>query len=176
MKQYAERDIMTLDELGNHYGTHVQAMTTEKLHSKSDIAAELAWRDAEIDRLKQERDQLKAHIQILKSAAYGVMESDDMEDEEDKSTMHSNLNDALLATPEQSLAAHDVDVIENLQFPTLLRKMWSGSEVQAWLKECADQLRQQAKAQPVNDSCELECGAHGTFCRCRAEKAKEVQS
>ncbi len=35
---------------------------------------------------------------------------------------------------------------------------------------------QQAKAQPGNDSCELECGAHGTYCRCRAEKAKEVQS
>ena len=27
------------------YGEHVSAMTGEKLHSKSDIAAELAWRD-----------------------------------------------------------------------------------------------------------------------------------
>jgi hypothetical protein len=39
-----------------------------------------------------------------------------------------------------------------------------------------DQLHQQAKSQPGNYSCELECGAYGTYCRCRAEKAKEVQS
>jgi hypothetical protein len=33
---------------------------------------------------------------------------------------------------------------------------------------------QQAKVQPVNDSCQMECGAYGTYCRCRAEKAEEV--
>lgn len=51
-KQYAERDIMELDELGGFYALHVHAMTAEGLHSKSDIAAELAHRDAEISRLK----------------------------------------------------------------------------------------------------------------------------
>ena len=34
------------------YARHVFNMTSEKLHSKSDIAAELAWRDAQIARLK----------------------------------------------------------------------------------------------------------------------------
>ena len=52
-KQYAERDIMELDRIGNHYCRHVYAMTAEKLHSKSDIAAELAWRDAEIKQLRE---------------------------------------------------------------------------------------------------------------------------
>lgn len=51
-KQYAKRDIMQLDEDGDYYIRHVSAMTGEKLHSKSDIAAELGWRDREIDRLK----------------------------------------------------------------------------------------------------------------------------
>lgn len=51
-KQYGERDIMALDKAGNYYSRHVMAMTAEKLHSKSAIAAELAWRDMEIDRLK----------------------------------------------------------------------------------------------------------------------------
>ena len=51
MKLYAERNI---EKLGNYYTKHLRAMTEEKLHSKSDIAAELAFRDAEIDRLKDE--------------------------------------------------------------------------------------------------------------------------
>ena len=49
-KQYAVRDHMAL---GEHYVRHVSAMTGEGLHSKSAIAAELAWRDAEIATLRQ---------------------------------------------------------------------------------------------------------------------------
>lgn len=54
-KQYAERDIMDLDISGNHYSRHISAMTREGLHSKSDIAAELAWRDARIAELESIR-------------------------------------------------------------------------------------------------------------------------
>ena len=57
-KQYAERDVIALDRAGGHYIRHVGAMTAEKLHSKSDIAAELAYRDWLIDDLLQ---QLKAY-------------------------------------------------------------------------------------------------------------------
>ena len=39
-------------DLGQHYLNHVSAMTVEKLHSKSDIAIQLAWRDAEVERLE----------------------------------------------------------------------------------------------------------------------------
>jgi hypothetical protein len=53
MKQYANRDPMKLDAAGNYYIRHVGAMTSEGLHAKSDIAAELAWRDMQIDRLAQ---------------------------------------------------------------------------------------------------------------------------
>lgn len=49
MAEYAERDIL---KQGNHYMRHVAAMTTEGLHDKSDIAAELAHRDIEIKRLR----------------------------------------------------------------------------------------------------------------------------
>ncbi|KKL28418.1 hypothetical protein LCGC14_2375300, partial [marine sediment metagenome] len=34
-----------LQVLGEHYTRHVKAMTVEALDSKTDIAAELAWRD-----------------------------------------------------------------------------------------------------------------------------------
>lgn len=50
-KQYSERDPIEQDRQGNYYCRHVSAMTAEGLHSKSDIAAELAHRDIEIDRL-----------------------------------------------------------------------------------------------------------------------------
>jgi hypothetical protein len=36
-----------------HYSRHVSAMTTEGLHEKAHIAAELAARDLEIDRLRR---------------------------------------------------------------------------------------------------------------------------
>jgi hypothetical protein len=51
--EYTKRDIIELDKLGGHYSRHVSVMTVEHLHSKSDIAAELAWRDAELARLRE---------------------------------------------------------------------------------------------------------------------------
>ena len=56
MKHYAERDHMAQDAAGNYYSRHVSAMTEEGLHAKSDIAAELAHRDIQIDRLRRSRD------------------------------------------------------------------------------------------------------------------------
>lgn len=52
-KLYAERDAIALGQL---YVDHVCAMTSEELHEKSDIAAELAWRDARIQALQEDRD------------------------------------------------------------------------------------------------------------------------
>lgn len=50
-KQYAERGMEVLRE--PEYIAHVQAMTAEALHSKADIAAELAFRDIRIRVLEQ---------------------------------------------------------------------------------------------------------------------------
>ncbi|QBQ77496.1 hypothetical protein WFC_00104 [Escherichia phage vB_EcoM_WFC] len=59
-KQYAvgQRDIEQLDE-GGYYTRHIYAMTHEGLYSKSDIAAELAHRDLQIDLLKIEVQNLR---------------------------------------------------------------------------------------------------------------------
>lgn len=59
---YADRDIFQLDIDGNYYCRHVDRMTVEELHSKSDIAAELGWRDREIDNLKVKQKELLAMI------------------------------------------------------------------------------------------------------------------
>lgn len=53
---YAERDII---EQGYHYSRHVSAMTSEGLHSKSAIAAELAHRDIQLEQAQTEINRLK---------------------------------------------------------------------------------------------------------------------
>jgi hypothetical protein len=53
MTEYAERDPEQLDKDGGYYFRHVMAMTSEKLHSKADIAAELAFRDKRIAELNE---------------------------------------------------------------------------------------------------------------------------
>ena len=63
VKIYAERDPMALDKAGNHYCRHISAMTAEDLDSKSDIAAELGWRDMQIAELQRQHDD-----QVIKSA------------------------------------------------------------------------------------------------------------
>ena len=59
---YKKRDVMALDDEFGFYSSHVSAMTGEGLHSKSDIAAELAYRDSLIkkltDTLNETRDYL----------------------------------------------------------------------------------------------------------------------
>ena len=57
MSEYHSRDPIAL---GVHYARHLQAMTEEGLHSKADIAAELAWRDVQIERLWAEVSTLRA--------------------------------------------------------------------------------------------------------------------
>jgi len=51
MSEYKERDPMALDAAGGYYFRHANAMTGEKLHAKSEIAAELGYRDMLIDDL-----------------------------------------------------------------------------------------------------------------------------
>ena len=50
MNHYARRDIENMEP---EYSNHVSAMTTEDLFSKSDIAAELAYRDRRISLLEE---------------------------------------------------------------------------------------------------------------------------
>jgi hypothetical protein len=49
-KLYGCSNLHTLEP---YYSRHIAAMTAEGLHSKSDIAAELAFRDREIVRLQE---------------------------------------------------------------------------------------------------------------------------
>lgn len=57
-KQYARRDIESLDEVGGFYSRHVSAMTREGLFTKTDIAAELGHRDMVISELSKALEML----------------------------------------------------------------------------------------------------------------------
>ncbi len=65
MSEYQERDIIELDNAGNYYGKHVLAMTREDLRSKSDIAAELGYRDMVIDKLAEENKRLREALEKI---------------------------------------------------------------------------------------------------------------
>jgi hypothetical protein len=61
-KLYAERDH---EELGEFYTRHVMAITAERLHDKSAIAGELAWRDSRIE----EQGRRLMELVVCKDAA-----------------------------------------------------------------------------------------------------------
>ena len=48
------------EDYATDFAEHMQAMTAEGLHSKSDIAVQLSWRDAELRRLHAENEALRA--------------------------------------------------------------------------------------------------------------------
>lgn len=84
-KLYADRDIMD-NRLSEIYCIHVQAMTEEGLHSKSDIAAELAWRDLHIndfsdkvEQLERERNELATQVDRLQKIPYTKTRAEFME-------------------------------------------------------------------------------------------------
>ena len=60
--QYAERDLIELDE---HYANHIIALSIEQLNSKSDIAAELAFRDQRIAKLESLLKAVKNELSSL---------------------------------------------------------------------------------------------------------------
>lgn len=60
--EYAMRDTVALDEAGGFYSRHVSAMTTEALHDKSAIAAELGYRDQQLAAEKARADALEVTL------------------------------------------------------------------------------------------------------------------
>ena len=70
-KLYTERDII---EQGDYYSRHTSAMTSEDLHSKSDIAAELAHRDIEIDKLKARVAAQQSALNSICTCSWGAAE------------------------------------------------------------------------------------------------------
>ena len=71
-KLYADRDICEQDAKGGFYFKHVLAMTAEGLHSKSDIAAELAHRDLRIQQLEAVLNATRDYLAKHAVGFYGI--------------------------------------------------------------------------------------------------------
>ena len=67
MSEYKERDFSDKD-WQKHYFKHVNAMTAEELHSKSAIAAELAYRDSVIEKQREALLQIKLYHENMYGA------------------------------------------------------------------------------------------------------------
>ena len=76
-KLYTERDII---EQGDYYSRHTSAMTGEGLDRKSNIAAELAHRDIQIDQLQSRVAELYDLIKYAQVDSGVCMCGDNMQD------------------------------------------------------------------------------------------------
>lgn len=95
-------------------------------------------------RVEQERDASLEHEKTLAAHVERLREGADMAIKKwDRHPSYIGaldpIKDALGDTPATSLARHDANLIASLNFPTMLRKMWSGGEVAQWLNEQAEQ-------------------------------------
>ena len=96
-------------------------------------------------------DAIKAQVEQLRNAAQAFSFSfahDDEAKDIAESTLcrFADLQDCIAKTPAQCLVEVKAQAVEALKFPTMFRKMWSGGEVQEWIKEEAKLIRQSAKA------------------------------
>lgn len=112
---------------------------------------DMAEAQEKIDQLQRQNDELKAGlaklVELITDAyrSYTDHEGDDVGAFRNIVSAVSHIVDyELEGISTQSLQHIEVAGIERLKFPTMLRKMWSGGEVQEWLKEQAEQLRQQS--------------------------------
>lgn len=104
VKRYAERDAYELDKAGNYYCRHVSAMTGEGLHSKSDIAAELGWRDMQIDALLAENESLRGLYKMHQQTE--TREMRDLRAERDALLAERDALKALLVSSREFVAAY----------------------------------------------------------------------
>lgn len=126
---YEERDAFALDKAGGYYSRHVVAMTKEWLHSKSDIAAELAHRDREID-------LLKAQIECLRNAfdeLHGVAASCNNWEKFPQAALDKACN-ALMARPVECLTEIKAQAVE-AEYKDLLHvvaNQYDGNDGREW--------------------------------------------
>lgn len=103
--------------------------------------SELAERTALAER---ERDALRAHLNYIKQI-FNQWNSAEIEDAKALTALILWMNCLPMASLDRWHAEMKADAIEELTFPTMLRKMWSGGEVQEWLDQQADISRHHAE-------------------------------
>lgn len=113
-KLYAERDAIALGQL---YVDHVCAMTGEALHEKSDIAAELAWRDARIQMLQENYKKAKKALEFYARCGHAHLDPNEGWDTvsgEGTNILFSGIEDSESFVEDGSYAKHVLDNLEDV--------------------------------------------------------------
>jgi len=121
-------------EDSDHYFKHVPAMTGEKLNSKSDIAAELAFRDERLAEFEKERDGLQEWQKgVYSLSAYLVL--------------HESNSDGTMVKANRLLDIRDLEQqAKGVKWVLACRELnLSKGEVYTMMDKC-NQLRNQVKA------------------------------
>lgn len=108
MKLYAERDIISQ---GRVYTNHVFQMTREGLHSKSDIAAELAHRDIQLAELQKKNAELLA--QVSRMQTFIRLAAEKWKDCQELEPTFLNLLRVVNQQPEDALLQIQAEAVQN---------------------------------------------------------------
>lgn len=115
-----------------------------------DRAEEIAELKAERDELREQNAALAARNAELHDVA-GILlcidqcETCRVDGEFDRDAVKRVINREASASLARRDARLAYEAISAMTFPTMLRKMWSGGEVQVWLENEAEKHRQQAE-------------------------------
>lgn len=109
------------------------------------MQAELALANGQLSVLRDlykeveaERDALAAQAHALNTAAGYILNA---RKPLAKRRAYAALADAVNKTTQQHLREVRAEAVSSLRFPVMLRRMWSGGEVQDWLKSEAERIR-----------------------------------
>jgi len=140
---YAERDAMQLDIDGGYYSQHVSAMTSESLHSKGDVAAELGFRDMQIDQLKKQVEALAAENIALKHAMSVTLEHVSVTDAGQAGVAAMIMNDALYntETPATDAAIREIEARGVDKFADDWQRPTPYSRISEMARDYANKLR-----------------------------------
>lgn len=128
-------------------GAHVWDLALQNLPEESPLRARIEELEEEASQATAEREALLAHQAALvreltacQSILHQLAHAGEVTPQ-----YADDAKVVLKRTKEASLAQRDAEVIASLRFPTMLRKMWSGGDVQRWLNEQAEEKRRQAE-------------------------------
>ena len=113
------------------------------LEDYEDVCRQLTALEQHNKKLEQELVSARISYEQMHKIYRGA--EDECDHLKEKLAVHQRMLAGGILYSIEELVEHDADLIGNLKFPTMFRKMWSSGEVQAWLKEQANLIRQKAQ-------------------------------